>query len=495
MAGLLSITLVWPFVAFEFPAMADYPNHLARVAMQLGQAHPGWQTYLEPNSLIFPNMASDQYAAVAHEWLGLSANQALKSFCALSLLLFAWGAIFLAWRNDSPPWYVLLVFPICFNRFLAWGFVNFLFSMGAAMVLLACWVRLRDHLNWRPTSVITQLAFILGTVGLMFSHMAGFGLFWVTVAGYELAIAARVARTPNALLHPWGLLTLALLVCVACYVGMVDRIDGMSAFARGWWARSKLAGLRAPFFSYQAAPAVLVGAGFVLSLGAAWRHWRINSAPTQQRILQFLPFLTGLAAFLALPFDLLGSYYLDQRLMPFIATIGLVCLHQPKNRIVIRLVCIGVLGAAAAKTYETAQAWRLNSRTLSEIRQDLRTLPERSRLATVAASTTGGLEFPPIRHAGLLGTMDRGLIAPNIFAFPYDNFQISFRKDSPIDGYFLHYNDVIGVMPKGYWERICVEYDYLLITGTQDLLTPPNCFSPITKGSFHSLWKTSRSTH
>src|SRR6185437_16978514 len=115
-----------------------------------------------------------------------------KAFVLTTLLLLAGGTamlhrvLFSAWSAWS-----CLAFLLLYSRILLWGFLNYLFGLGLALLALAAWIALAR----RPAA----LRFALGVVfalALFFAHLLAFGLYGVMAMGYELGRVIRSRAAP-----------------------------------------------------------------------------------------------------------------------------------------------------------------------------------------------------------------------------------------------------------------------------------------------------------
>ncbi|MEY4428310.1 MAG: hypothetical protein RLZZ182_999 [Pseudomonadota bacterium] len=489
-AVLLSALFLWPLWAFEHMGQPDYPNHLARLSVLLNQAHPAWHDYLAVTDLKFPNMAVDAVPLFFAHVLGVGPATALKCTATVAVLGLAWGTLALAcaWQGRLN-WLALLAFPMAYNRYFAWGFLGYALAMALAMWMVAAWVRLRDMpLDGRLGPWLWRLAFLVGQVALMLSHLAGFGLLWVAIAGVELARLWQAKRLDAATRRQWALLIGMLALAFGAYL-LLDRCPGLPTHEQGWTLRSKLAGIRSPFYMYEAMPAMAVAALFAAGVMVSVKQRLQGGGSWSALAMAWMPALCVLAVALVLPFDLMGSYFLDQRLMPFAALLVLAgCPWMPQPRALVAFV-VGLFLACGLKVEEIHRHWSAANDTMAEARQALRALPERARVVTIVASRLGGLESPSLRHAALFGLIDRGHVVPNLFAYPYDNFSVRYQAQARIDGAFMHYNDLVGPPPADLWPQVCGQYDHVLLTREPDILNLPACVEVMHKHAHFWLLK------
>src|SRR4029077_3424779 len=86
----------------------------------------------------------------------------------------------------------LSYWPLCsglfvYNGALLRGFLNFIISVGLAMLLGAAWIAWRER---RPSLAIAIAS--AGAVALFFCHLTGLLFFAILIGGYELALLRTV---------------------------------------------------------------------------------------------------------------------------------------------------------------------------------------------------------------------------------------------------------------------------------------------------------------
>jgi len=171
-----------PILAVETLPLFDYPNHLARMHIL---ADYDRSTFLRQFYALdwrpIPNLAMDLIVPPLTRIMPLAA--AGKIFVLAIFLLIAGGAALLH-RVLFGRWsaWSLLAFLLLYNRILLWGFVNFLFGVGLALVAAALWIGLRERSAWLRLPFAALLA-----TAIYFAHLFAFGVYVVVILGYEAA--------------------------------------------------------------------------------------------------------------------------------------------------------------------------------------------------------------------------------------------------------------------------------------------------------------------
>jgi hypothetical protein len=105
-------------------------------------------------------------------------------------------------------WWPLLCFFFMFNSILLWGFLNYLFGLGLALLLFAAWIANR-HRSYRLTVPLFSACAAL----IFFSHLFAFGIYSLLLFGYEVSQWWRQPSNKETLTEPaWGKAALSLLL-------------------------------------------------------------------------------------------------------------------------------------------------------------------------------------------------------------------------------------------------------------------------------------------
>jgi hypothetical protein len=173
-----------PVFSTVLPPLFDYPNHLARMHLL---AEGGNQYYVVRWAPL-PNLAEDLIVPPLARLIPL--ETAGKLFVVMIFGLIAGGALCLN-RVATGGWrmWPLAAFLLLYNRTLLWGFLNYLFGLGAALFGAASWLALEDR---RPS--LRVLASASAALVCFFSHLAAFGVYGATICGIELPRAVAELR-------------------------------------------------------------------------------------------------------------------------------------------------------------------------------------------------------------------------------------------------------------------------------------------------------------
>ena len=393
-----AVALVWlaacvPLALADLLPFVDYPAHLARVHLLAGGTSPFYRSSWD----ILPNLALEAIAVpLAHV---VSAELALRLFTALCLGLLVWGgALFSRAATGRASLLCFLPALLVYNVILAFGFLNFLFGLGVALVALAL------HIEGAGQPVGRRLAReSLACLVLFFSHVVALAVYLVAAAAVDLrrknlAVLAAALVAPAALLlasptrheatlaefHPLAKLD-NLVAMPATGQGVLDTIFALAAL-------------------------ILLAALLVLRLARPSR--RVATVA-----------LALAALYIVAPYRFATAENVDTRLpLPFL----LVALAG------FELTCSGARARAVAAALAALFAFRVATtaahvhrcgRALAAVRDDLRAaVPAGSLLFTAREASAPSWQprdwNPPLTHAADLLLLDRPLYAATLFAHP-----------------------------------------------------------------------------
>jgi hypothetical protein len=190
---LLAFQLV-PIWFSPYPAMSDYPNHLARSFILFN--YDSNQLFQETYDLEFvavPNLAMDLIVSWLMKYMSI--ETASKVFLSSITLLFGFGLHLLGCAvNKRPYWNSLVAMFFLFNFSWAYGFANYMFGMGLFLISLAVWLRFCSSWNLFRVIILMILA-----LACYISHLAAFvflGLSVIALTAFEV-MKARTIKLNN----------------------------------------------------------------------------------------------------------------------------------------------------------------------------------------------------------------------------------------------------------------------------------------------------------
>jgi hypothetical protein len=400
LTGALLIAAIAPLFAVEIPAMLDYINHLARMYILAGPANPAYETHWGLQS----NLAMDIAVPALAHWMSVAT--ATKLFLGAGQILVVTGAVFLEvtikGRHRLGGLGALLAL---FSLPFAWGEVNFLFGTGVAVWGLALWMRLQDRSSWMRWAVHAAIVAILSV-----AHVFALGVYGLSIALYELSrfekFPSLVALAKLALFMASPLLVVfAPMVLAGGGAGSLPGLDWDFGLKLGWPA--VFMNVYDTSLSMLSAAAMLA---LVLVLAVA-RRLSLTRAG--------LWIAGGLAAvYLAMPRQLLGSQYLDVRLLTvaviLLPAFARTTLGSRPWRVAPLAVVIAVI---AANAFTTGHAWLDYDQDIKEFKASFALLP-RGSAVLIGQRDQAGRDYQPVYYAATLAAPAAGAFVSSLYAQP-----------------------------------------------------------------------------
>ena len=399
-----------PVLAVETLPLFDYPNHLARMHILADyDSAPLLRQFYALDWRPIPNLAMDLVVPPLSRLMPLA--WAGKCFVLAIFLLIAGGAAALH-RALFGRWsaWSLLAFLLLYNRILLWGFVNFLFGVGLALVATAAWVGLRERSAWLRLPIATLLA-----AALYLAHLFAFGAYALVILGYEIARLRQQGRLRSlagiGTLCASGLQFVPVLAVIVLAAGPGGAGDiGWSRPVRKLDILFNIVDNYHRWFDV-ATFALLVGLAIA---GAARRALTVHR-------LMALPLILLCLAQIAMPNRLFGGTGVDHR-MPVVLALLLVAASGIALRDRRRKAMLATLLAVLFVTRIgiVAATWIGDDRLYAPVVAALAALPPGSRLAL--ASPSGSVHVsgngPPMVHLPALAVIATDAFVPTLFAFP-----------------------------------------------------------------------------
>ncbi len=179
----LCLLLLAPLLLTDVPPLLDYPNHLARAfVLAFGSKDAVLSRMYEPHWQVIPNLAIDLVLPPLLRVFPV--HIAGRMVIGLALLLPVLGTLAYS-RATFGTW---RLWPLCsgliaYNAVLLLGFLNFLISVGLALLTAAFWARFGDR---RP--VRAGLACAAACAITFLAHLGGVLLLLVLIAAQEIEL-------------------------------------------------------------------------------------------------------------------------------------------------------------------------------------------------------------------------------------------------------------------------------------------------------------------
>jgi hypothetical protein len=400
-ALLLTLSAV-PVFSTVLPPLVDYPNHLARMHLLA----EGGNAFYSVRWAVLPNLAEDLIVSPLARVMPL--DVAAKLFVVMIFSLISGGVIGLN-RVATGSWrlWPLLGFLFLYNRILLWGFLNYLFGIGVALVGIASWLALEKRRWWLrvPLSSCVGLA-------CFFSHIAAFGFYALVIIGVEFLPAVGELRACQ-----WSALGRRIAIGlpqfvapVALWLGIRHDAPTLAVSYAALWRKPDL--LFSVFDNYNRAFDVVCFALFLALI--SWLLWtrRLGLVPR-------LGVAAGMvfAVYLLLPSQIYGGSGADHRLPTafFLLLVAATAPRFPSRRVGAAVGVVATL-VLVVRLGMIERVWRAADRVYSADLVGIDALPQGSKLAI--AHPAGLFHVVPIPevHLAVLAISRREAFVPTLFA-------------------------------------------------------------------------------
>lgn len=485
----------WPIVATEFIALYDYPNHLARMHVLLDYDHtPMLQKYYEIAWRPLPNLAMEMVVLPLAQVLPLAA--AGKAFVLLGLATELAGVVCVhrALHGRWSPW-PLAAAMLLYNETLLFGFVNYLFGLGLALLFFAGWIAL----SGRSAALRLAVGTIAATI-VFFCHISSFGVYAVLVCGYEAArlLEAWRTRRPHAVRD--------LVVALGPFVVPAVILFGFSPTGQGaatdwswltdkWHYYQKLGLAYDNFNTYDtiydrlacAAVGILIAGGLVTRRVVFARRGFIIS-------------LAIFATFALAPKKVMTGNFLDDRLALAVAFVGIACTGWRGVSRRWQYAVTGVLAVLfVARTAAVEAQWQAWDAEIGGIVRGIDALPEGARLtAALGCRDSQALHRPPLVHLSNYVITRRNGFYPLVFAMAgqqpiklrreYEALADRVKEEIPIRTGGKGGASPLAANP--YVPRRLDGFDYILVVNAdQFAVPPPPNLKPVASGPHFAIYR------
>jgi hypothetical protein len=386
------------------PPLLDYPNHLARMHLLA----EGGDRFYAVRWAPLPNLAEDLIVPPLARLMPL--EMAGKLFLVAIFALIAGGVLYLN-RVATGGWrlWPLAAFLLLYNRTFLWGFLNYLFGLGAALIGLGLWLALEGRRPWLRAFAAAITALIC-----FFSHLAAFGVYVLAICGIELArITADLRAGRRLALGRSAAILAAAFVIPAALLLRWQRQTGESGIAYAEFPR-KLDLLFSVFDNYDRIFDILSFALFVSLL--IWLGWtrRLGLTPRLGSAAALLSI-----AYLALPSQIYGGSGLDHR-VPLAGFLLLIAGSAP--RFPSRRAAVAVGSAAAlllvVRIALIERVWLRADRIYAVALAGIDRLPRGVRLAVAYPADMIHAAAVPEVHLAAMAVVRRDAFVPTLFAAP-----------------------------------------------------------------------------
>ena len=362
---LLQLCPIW---LAAYPAMHDYPNHLARahILHEYNDSESYQATYNRDGRLI-PNLSMDLIVPALMNLVTVETSS--KIFLSLVVLVFNLGIYYLGLTvNGRPHWNVLPATFFTYNFAFSYGFVNYMFGLGIFFITLGMWLRFRT--TWTVERILLVSVFAISSY---VCHLSSFMFFAISIACLTAIEVVKTKKLHST--HAIGMLPAVLPTLAYLYYSL--RIEQKAPLS--WWhplLSKKITGLIYPFLSYNLLIDFFLGTAFVFLIMLLWKK-RQSHILSRELILLSALFVVLYAI---APMSGAQSSYVDRRFLlpvPLFVLLGIrINILRPLGRSVLT----GLIVLSLVRMGEVWHYWSRIGQGVQEQVHMLDRLPDGARL-------------------------------------------------------------------------------------------------------------------
>lgn len=366
--GMLLLLQLCPIWFAAYPAMHDYPNHLARahILHEYSDSKSYQATYDRDRRLI-PNLSMDLIVPALMNVVSIETSS--KIFLSLVVLLFNLGLHLLGFAVHSRPhWNVLPATFFTYNFAWSFGFVNYMFGLGLFFITLAMWLRFRPNWTWSRILAVSTFAMVSYV-----SHLSAFiflGICIGCLTGIQL-VRTRTFRVGHAID------SLPVVPPTLAYLWYSLEIEQKAPMI--WWhplLMKKITGLVYPFLSYNLIVDLVLAVVFVSLVFFSFR------GKGSRIVSRELLLMSGVFVILyaCAPMSGAHSSYVDRRFLLPVAIFLLLGLRINVSKSLGRYVLIGLMILSVVRVAEVWHYWNRIGQGVQDQVHMLDRLPDGARL-------------------------------------------------------------------------------------------------------------------
>jgi hypothetical protein len=414
---LCLVLLALPIVLVQWLPIFDYPNHLARahvIDRLAGSAV--FAAHMHTTNFLIPNVLADLLVLALIPFGGvLMAGKALL-VATFALTLTGVHAVNRVLTGQFSPW-PLLAAALLYNEGFFWGFLNYNLGLGLLLWGVMVWLVLQGRTAGERMVVGACFALLI-----FLAHLVAFGLYAVAVAVIELRRpnSARLAQAAAQFVPP---LVIFLTLSPAGDLQLVALFD------------FSITGKVMPFARILSSGNPILDFATLAALGGVVATGLLGGLARCQGTLLLLA-ATFLVLVATMPFSMLGSYFLDSRII-FAFALMFAASLTPRGRISSAGIAVIVLVIVGGRSLGLMADWREQEAEYAALVAALDRVPPGSVVVTTVQYPFELGDWvmtrrvkPSHEHSTLYATIRNDVLVPNIFARQGQNPLVF---DSPLE--------------------------------------------------------------
>lgn len=400
--AFLAAVLLWPLWSVVLPAMSDYPAHVSALYVQIHGAHdPALSRFYQTEWDFVPDLASEILVPLIATIVPFLAS--VKLFLSLALVMWVAAPVAIQYALYKRAGVSALAGALfAYNAAFMWGFINFYFACGLALLVFAAWIATETRAGAWRTAFFALAAFVV-----FFAHALGLLLLGLLLLFFEMVPVENDRR--GSLVRRMGVVALVLLPSIVFFLFLRPHAVDAHQFSIHVIGTipARLASTMQDRFD---TAAYLPLAILCIAAAAGFYFKRIAIHPRMAAILAamlvfclFAPRMAG------------GGWGTHIRFPAVLCLLFFASLDVklPSRQLALAALVLGLAVFNAATLY---QNWRGQDRQIAEFREAMQSVAPGTTLFTVLDSKAlGRADTRPYRHMAEYAIMDRGAFVPLMF--------------------------------------------------------------------------------
>ncbi|MGH6889417.1 MAG: hypothetical protein ACREHF_09495 [Rhizomicrobium sp.] len=401
--ALCAVIFALPVFIAPMPAMPDYPAHLATFYLLGGGAKlPLLAHFYRVDWAFVPNLAAEATIPFLAPLLGIGRATAL--FLGITVWLWIAGAAAVQWalfrRVGIAP---LFAGFFAYNANFMWGFFNYCFGAGLALLAFAAWIAGENRRRvWHVPALAAAVLVIY------FCHAFAAATLLFLIGCYEIT-ALGFRPSPIPVLRRLGPVALASVPAAVAFIVLKPKGgSGVIGFnLLDTWDDRLSAAVQ---FCFDRPAWLLLGALVVLFASGVWTK-RIFIHPRLRFLLVALLFACAFA-----PEWAMGGWGVDLRLPAVLGTLAFAAAEFRFGPPTTAGLTVGAVAIAIYCSATLTGNWLYYDARFAEFRAATRALPSGSKIVTVLDGDAMGMASDqPYWHMAEYAIIDRQAFTPLLF--------------------------------------------------------------------------------
>lgn len=398
----LAAVLLWPLWSVVLPAMSDYPAHVSALYVQIhGANDPALSRFYQTEWDFVPDLASEILVPLFTTVVPFLTS--VKLFLSLALVMWIAAPVAIHYALYKRFGVSALAGALfAYNAAFMWGFINFYFACGFALLVFAAWIGTEAR-----AGILRTVLFALAGLAVFFAHALGLLLLGLLLLFFEMVPVDDDRR--GTLLRRMGVVALVLLPSIVFFLFLRPHAQDAHQFSIhviGTLGARVASSMQDRFDTAAYLPLAVLA----IATAAGFYFRRITIHPRMVAILSamlvfclFAPRMAG------------GGWGTHIRFpavlcLLFFASLN-VQLNARKTALAALVLCLAVFNAVTLY-----QNWYGQDRQFAEFREAMQSIAPGTALFTALdAKALGHADTRPYRHMAEYAIMDRGAFVPLMF--------------------------------------------------------------------------------